>query len=161
MPPAFGIQITFPRKGQAIAAVSLIDDRVEEALEKNIDEIMEVVFKESQVQVPVGETGNLKASGERNDAETKNHKIKASITYGGGANDVKYAVVQHETPPLGVGGEGGMHFSHSPPTKWKYLEDPARAQKKNFKKALRAAGTQGINMAMAGAGYRKILNVWR
>ena len=160
MPPAFGVMITFPKRGQAMAASMMVAPMVEEAIGDALDPILTAVFDESQIQVPQGETGHLKDSGKKNPFKKHGHKIKASITYGGGPHNVDYATVQHETPPGTYSGKG-RRFSHTAPQKWKYLEDPAKAQKKNFKRAIKASGRQGINMAMLGAGYRKVLNVWR
>lgn len=67
------------------------------------------IMRLSQEQVPVGETGNLKASGHVEDPVISDGSITVEFGY-----SMDYAFWVHEV----------LDVWHLPPTKAKYLEDP-------------------------------------
>ena len=86
--------------------------QINEMVKRTVEEVVEKVFAESQILVPV-HTGALRASGQivkemgLDDAE-----VATFVTYGGGAVD--YAVKVHED----------LEMPHAAPTQAKYLEVP-------------------------------------
>jgi hypothetical protein len=86
-------------------------DRVDNNLQETVNQIAELIFNESQRNVPV-DTGNLKASARLEYA--RGDGMTAEVTYGGTA--AGYALIVHE-----------IH-----PSKSKYLEEPARAALARF-----------------------------
>ena len=95
------------------------------AFEVTIDQ---KIGPETQEECPV-ETGYLQGSWSESEGtafvkERKMEKGRVSRTFGYGAN---YAFWVHEIPPPEKGpAEGGTRTArHAPPTKYKFLEDPA------------------------------------
>lgn len=94
------------------------------ALKEETDE----VFFASQYVIPV-RYGALKSSGVVHDpVMVRPNLVETNITYGSSA--VNYAIYVHELPP--------GRAKHDPPTRWKYLEYPAKM----------AAERMGKNMAV-------------
>ena len=91
------------------------------------------IFAESQREVPV-EFGTLRASGLVSEPEHRGLETVVQISYGGAASEYAYFV--HER----------LDLTHAPPTKAKYLEDPAtRGQAEFF-----ASYGEAISVAMQG-----------
>lgn len=86
---------------------------INKAIQMAFDEVMEEVFADSQMLVPV-KTGALKASGKfkKKSGMLSIREPESSITYGGPGVD--YAVYVHEI----------MTDQHAAPTQAKYLEVP-------------------------------------
>jgi len=80
-------------------------------LEKAIYEEANVIFKESQLIVPV-DTGALRASGFVHPPMKENNRTFVRVTYGGPA--AHYALYVHEN----------LYARHAAPTQAKYLETP-------------------------------------
>ncbi len=92
----------------------------------------EMIMGESKRQCPV-DTGNLRATGHVEPPEERDGVITVTLGYGGPA--APYAVYVHED----------LNQRHNPPTKAKYLEDPARERADGLAERLgqRIRGTLG------------------
>ena len=86
--------------------------QIDKLLQRTFDEVMEKVYNESQVLVPV-KTGALKRSGKVVKRPIGASGMpESSVTYGNGSVD--YAIVVHED----------LQVTHADPTRAKYLEIP-------------------------------------
>jgi len=96
-------------------------------LTRTVQDVIEKVFAESQILVPVN-TGALKASGEivNETASMDGAFIGAYVTYGNGAVD--YAVKVHED----------LGMPHKSPTRAKYLEVPLNQNKAILENLIRS-----------------------
>lgn len=81
------------------------------ALARALSEEAQVIFAQSQEQVPFDE-GILSASGQVHPPAVSGGQVIVEITYGGNASD--YAAVQHENTT----------YQHDPGRKSHYLQDP-------------------------------------
>jgi hypothetical protein len=117
---------------------ALIRDLPQRAQQWTVDELGQVafeVFNESQREVPV-RYGVLRASGDlEEDADGKGW----SIGYGGAA--APYALAVHED----------LSVPHAPPTKAKYLEDPANAALSGFEGRLQGTVEAAIVGQLPGS----------
>ncbi|NBV35312.1 MAG: hypothetical protein EBR81_16360 [Proteobacteria bacterium] len=87
-------------------------NEIQRVLETTISEVIQKVFAESQVLVPV-DTGALKASGRIvRETDRRGKATSQYVTYGN--DNVTYAVQVHED----------MGVRHTAPTRAKYLEVP-------------------------------------
>lgn len=82
-----------------------------DALARGLHEEAQIIFMNSQAQVPFDE-GVLSASGQIHPPAIAGGSIVVEITYGGNASN--YAAEQHEN----------LSYRHDPGRKAKYLEDP-------------------------------------
>lgn len=106
---------------RTIRNINEIEDKVEQALARGLDDHAQGVFTESLRLVPV-KTGALQDSGRKLAPiqNTRNNWV-VRITYGGGVA-AAYAVRQHEE----------LGYRHDPPQQAKYLEEPAKENSRKF-----------------------------
>lgn len=100
---------------------------INEMVKRTVDEVVEKVFAESQILVPVN-TGALKASGQiiKEPTNAAGDFTSSYVTYGGGGVD--YAVKVHED----------LEMPHTAPTQAKFLERPLLANRKVLENLIRA-----------------------
>jgi hypothetical protein len=90
-------------------------------------------MRESKRIVPV-EHGVLRSSGHVDQPKIKNMQASVTLGYGGAA--ANYAIPVHEIPPPPKKSPGGRSARHSPPTQWKYLEQPFKAARRGMTQRL-------------------------
>lgn len=95
-------------------ALKQLGDRASEELGKGLYAEGELIMTESKKQCPV-DTGTLRGTGHVEKPEMSRYGPTVTLGYGGPA--APYAVYVHED----------LTKRHNPPTKAKYLEDPAKA----------------------------------
>lgn len=131
-----GLTVEIIDMGKVTAALSGLSIRVAEAAEASIMETAERIFERSQIEVPK-DTHALEKSGRIEESEISDGgEMTVSVAYGD--EIVDYALIVHED----------MQAHHEPPTKAKYVEDPARAEMEGGK-ALRRM-TDEIYSAIQG-----------
>ncbi len=104
---------------KALARLARIDPRARQALKAALYMEGENIMGESKRQVPV-DTSNLKNSGHVEPPKESGGLISVTLGYGGPS--APYAVYVHED----------LTKRHAPPTKAKYLEDPANEAAKGL-----------------------------
>ena len=87
-----------------------------------LNEEAQLIFKQSQDEVPVGETGNLQGSGVLELAKVNGRSVEVEIYYGGAA--APYAAAVHEMPET-------TNWT-KPGSKPRYLSDPVEQHKSDL-----------------------------
>ena len=104
----------------------LLSRQINDMVKQTVDEVVEKVFAESQILVPV-DTGALKASGQvvKEPQTLDGDFVSSYVTYGGGGVD--YAVKIHED----------LEMYHTAPTRAKFLEVPLLNNRKVLENLIR------------------------
>jgi hypothetical protein len=106
------------------AIVASIADAGTDGLSGAIFEEMTEIKNKSQEIVPVGASGNLRASADAVGVNLTQSGSRGAVVIGYGGLASSYSFIQHQTPPPDEAGEGQLAFRHAAGRTWKYLERP-------------------------------------
>lgn len=121
---------------KAVNGVGRLKKRIEEAAQEGVDEGVDLVYAQSQIEVPK-DTGALQATGQKVNKSRTGPRRSGAVRYGEpgeGEGIIDYAAAVHEI----------LKASHAAPTKAKFVEDPLVQNVPGTKKATAAAAKKAV-----------------